>query len=142
MMNKLITLMLSLLLAGCQYTPDGSSGNLATTKAMFAAFNRHEWDKMASYYSEPASFLDPSFGPAYVNKTRQETASKYADMMSIFPDIHDEIVGIYPSGDKVTVEFISTGTAADGTKFRLPIVTVLTFQDGVIVKDATYYDNP
>jgi hypothetical protein len=58
----------------------------------------------------------------------------------MFPDIHDEVIGMYPSGKKVTIEFVSTGSISDSTKFKLPIITVLTFQDGLITKDATYYD--
>lgn len=107
---------------------------------MFDAFNRHDWNAMTNYYSESASFLDPSFGKEYVNKSRKETAAKYAEMEKMFPDLHDEVIGVYPSGDKVTIEFISTGTISDSIKFSLPIVSVLTFENGLIVKDATYYD--
>jgi ketosteroid isomerase-like protein len=77
-----------------------------------------------------------------VNKTRKETADKYTEMQKIFPDAHDEVVGVYVSGDKVTVEFVFTGTSSDSAKFTMPIISVLTFKDGLIVKDATYYDNP
>ena len=60
----------------------------------------------------------------------------------MFPDIKDRIVNIYPSGDKhVVVEFISTGTAPDGTKFELPICTIFTIENGKITKDFTYFDN-
>jgi ketosteroid isomerase-like protein len=119
---------------------EADNKNVETTRAMFDAFNRHDWEAMTTYYNESASFLDPSFGTSYVTKTRQETASKYAEMQKMFPDLHDELVGVYPSGDKVTVEFVSTGTMSDSIKFSLPIVTVLTFENGLIVKDATYYD--
>jgi len=107
---------------------------------MFEAFNRHAWDSMAGYYAEPALFLDPSFGMEYVSKTRNETAAKYRELAGMFPNIHDEVVGMYPSGDKVTVEFVSTGMMGDTLAFKLPIVTVLTFKDALIVRDATYYD--
>jgi ketosteroid isomerase-like protein len=138
-MKQSAYILLAALVMSCQ--PSGGE-NVEKARAMFDAFNRHDWSAMASFYSEPASFLDPSFGTGYVNKIREETAAKYAEMEKMFPDIHDELVGVYPSGDKVTVEFISTGTAPDSTKFKLPIITVLTFKDGLIVKDATYYDNP
>lgn len=95
---------------------------------------------MASYYDEKAQFLDPSYGDEYVTKTRNETVDKYKGFEQQFPDIHDEVTGIYPSGDKVIVEFVSTGTSGDSLSFRLPIISVLTFQNGKIVKDATYYD--
>jgi hypothetical protein len=129
----------SLLLTGCTAV-DNSEKNAAIAAKLFDAFNRHDWQTMASYYSEDASFLDPSFGKNYVSKTRTETAAKYEEMESMFPDIHDEIVGIYPSDNVVTVEFISTGSMNDSIRFKLPIISVLTFSNGLIVKDATYYD--
>jgi ketosteroid isomerase-like protein len=100
---------------------------------------------MAACYSDTAEFLDPSFGTEYVKKTRAETAAKYAELQQMLPDIHDEIVDITASGDKVVVQFVSTGSAqgTDGKKetFTLPICSVLTIKGGKIIKDATYYDN-
>jgi ketosteroid isomerase-like protein len=95
---------------------------------------------MAHHYVDSASFLDPSYGREYVRKSRNELVAKYSEMQTVFPDIHDEIVGLYPSGDKVSIEFVSSGTAANGQKFSLPISCILTLKDGKIVKDATYYD--
>jgi len=49
---------------------------------------------------------------------------------------------MYSSGDKhVIVEFISTGTAPDNSKFELPICTIFTIENKKITKDFTYYDN-
>jgi ketosteroid isomerase-like protein len=127
-----------LLLSGACSAPD--NGNVATARKLFDAFNRHAWTEMASYYDESAQFLDPSFGPDYVTKTRSETVAKYEGFQQAFPDIHDEVTGIYPSGDKVIVEFVSTGKSGDSLSFRLPIISVLTFRNSKIVKDATYYD--
>ena len=141
-MKKMIRFLLLLMLfASCQ-SGKQEADNVAKAKEMFDAFNRHDWAAMTNCYSASASFLDPSYGVEYVDKTRNEIADKYSGMQKIFPDIHDELVGIYASDDKVTVEFVSAGTAADGSKFMLPIISVLTFKDGSIVKDATYYDNP
>lgn len=125
---------------GCASPGGSDQQNITIATKMFAAFNRHDWDSMAGYYADPALFLDPSFGMEYVSKTRKETAAKYRELATMFPDIRDEVVGMYPSGDKVTVEFISTGTMGDTSAFKLPIITVLTFKDGLIVRDATYYD--
>jgi ketosteroid isomerase-like protein len=58
----------------------------------------------------------------------------------MIPNIHDEIVELYAVGDKVVIEFVSTGTINDTLQFKLPIVSVLTLKDGKIFKDATYYD--
>lgn len=141
-MKAVVFIMIVFIAIGCKSTTDGDeTKNVAVANAMFDAFNKHEWEAMAGYYAEPASFLDPSFGSTYVNKSRAEVAAKYKSMEDLFPDIHDEVVGVYPSADKVVVEFISSGKASDSLSFTLPIITVLTIKDGLIVKDATYYDN-
>jgi ketosteroid isomerase-like protein len=136
-MKQLLILLVVCSILSCSPPPNK---NADVAHKMFEAFNNHNWEEMASYYSDPALFLDPSYGKSFVSKTRNETALKYAEMQKMFPDVNDEIIGIYPSDDKVTVEFISTGTSSDGTSFTLPIITVLTFKDGLIIKDATYYD--
>jgi ketosteroid isomerase-like protein len=128
-----------MLVVGCTSVGNEETNVNIATK-LFDAFNKHEWQTMASYYAEEALFLDPSYGKEYVSKTRTETSAKYAEMESMFPDIHDEVVGVYPSGDVVTVEFVSTGSMNDSVKFKLPIISVLTFKNGQIIKDATYYD--
>lgn len=129
--SLLVTLFL-----GCS----GSNKNMESTKEMFDAFNRHDWNRMASYYAPEAQFLDPSYGLEYVTKTQAQTSSKYAEMETLFPDIKDDIKAMYSDGEKVIVEFVSTGSSGDSISLKLPIVSVLTFKDGKIVRDATYYD--
>ncbi|HEY5825262.1 MAG TPA: nuclear transport factor 2 family protein [Cyclobacteriaceae bacterium] len=139
-MNKIaIGLLLILFISGCsKKLPPNENG--AIVISMFDAFNRHDWKAMADHYIDSASFLDPSFGKEYVIQSKAALASKYEEMQKFLPDIHDEVIGLYPSGNKVSVEFISTGTMPDGTKFKLPISCILTLENGKIVKDATYYD--
>ena len=77
-----------------------------------------------------------------VKQTRQQIIDKYSELSQVFPDLYDEVIQIYPSGDKhIIVEFISTGTAPDNSKFELPICTILTIENGIITKDFTYFDN-
>lgn len=130
----------AILLMGCASSSGSAEKNAGVAQEMFEAFNQHQWERMAAYYTDSASFLDPSFGKDFVKQTRHEIIEKYNGYQQLFPDIHDELVGLYPSGDKVIVEFISTGHSSDGISFKLPIISVLTFQNGLIVKDATYYD--
>lgn len=115
--------------------------NIAHVKRMFDAFNSHDWKSMSEHYADSSLFLDPAFGTDYVYQLRSETASKYAKMEQMFPTIHDEVVGIFANGDKVAVEFVSTGTSDDSVSFILPIICILTLQNNLIVKDATYYNN-
>ncbi len=89
-------------------------------------------------YVETAEFKDPSLGPGIVKQTREQTAQKYSGLNEVFPDLYDEVIQIYPSGDKnVIVEFVSTGTAPDNSKFELPICTIFTIENGKITKDFT-----
>ncbi len=143
--NLMVFVLFSVLLASCG-TDDGlktaQEKNIAIVKKMYEHFNAHEWEKMAAMYSDTAEFKDPSLGPGIVPQTRSETARKYAEYHTMSPDIRDEIVQIYPSGDKhVIVEFVSSGTAPNGERWSLPICTIFTIENGLIVKDFTYYDN-
>lgn len=128
-----------LILAACS-SRSIQDENASAARKLFEAFNKHDWLTMTSLYAEDAQFLDPSFGKEFVTKSRSETMAKYSEMEKVFSDIHDEVTGLYPYENIVTVEFTSTGTAPDRTKFSLPIVSILTFKGGLIVKDATYYD--
>lgn len=118
------------------------SENEKIVRQYYEYFNKHEWTKMAAMYTEIADFKDPSLGQGIVKQTRQQIIEKYSGLGEMFADVQDEIVQIYPSGSKhIIVEFVSTGTAPDGSKFELPICTIFTIEDGKISKDFTYYDN-
>ena len=108
----------------------------------FIHFNNHEWIKMANMYVENAEFKDPTLGLGIVKQTRQQIIDKYAELNTVFPDLDDKIIQIYPSGDKhVIVEFVSSGTAPDNSKFELPICTIFTIENGLITKDFTYFNS-
>ncbi len=119
-----------------------NSENITLVKQYFDLFNEHKWKEMAALYTDTADFKDPSLGTGIVKQTHEQTIGKYTELGSTFPDVHDEIVEIYPSGEKhVIVEFISTGTAPDNSKFELPICTIFKIENGKISADFTYYDN-
>jgi ketosteroid isomerase-like protein len=149
MKTQLLPLLAGLLLLSCNSQPDqpvsmqSQEQNVALARKVYEHFNKHEWEKMAGLYTEPAEFKDPSFGQGIVKQTREQTARKYSEMEGKSPDVRDDITAIYPSGDNhVIVEFVSSGTAPDGTKWQLPICTIFTMENGQITKDFTYYDNP
>jgi ketosteroid isomerase-like protein len=139
-------ILLILVITACQGEKSSNveqEKNVAIVKKSFELFNKHDWKSMAALYRNPAAFKDPSFGQDVVEQTHDQIIKKYTEMATMSPDIKDDVVEIYPSGDKyVTVEFVSSGTSPDGTKWSLPICTILTLEDGQIVKDYTYYDVP
>lgn len=114
----------------------------AFVKNYFDTFNRHDWIALSELYANPAEFKDPSLGEGIVRQSREQISSRYAALSMAFPDVMDEVVDIYPSGEKnLIVEFIATGTAPDGSPFRMPICTIFTVENGLITRDFTYYDN-
>lgn len=118
------------------------SRNEKIAKQYFEHFNNHDWKKMSEMYTETVDFKDPSLGIGIVKQSRQQIQDKYAELNKVFPDLHDKVIQIYPSGEKhIIVEFVSTGTAPDNSKFELPICTIFTIENGLITKDFTYFDN-
>ena len=146
MKNGIIILAVIFVLASCnnqnQSKPMDTTQNEKVVKQYFEYFNSHNWKKMAEMYTETADFKDPSLGQGIVKQTRKQIEEKYAGLNEVFPDLKDSIVQIYPSGEKhIIVEFISSGTAPDNSKFELPICTIFTIENGMITKDFTYFDN-
>lgn len=144
-MKKVIVVLITIVsLISCnnQNTQNMDSKNTELVKQYFTHFNNHDWKKMAEMYIPTAEFKDPSLGNGIVKQTRAEIEKKYSELNHIFPDLTDKVIQIYPSGEKhVIVEFVSSGTAEDGSTFELPICTIFTIENGLITKDFTYYDN-
>jgi hypothetical protein len=108
----------------------------------FETFNKHDWAALANFYADTAQFKDPTLGKGIVTQNKQQTIKKYTELNAVFPNLQDKIVNTYVANDSIiVVEFISTGTAIDNTSFKLPICTILTLRNGLIVKDFTYFDN-
>jgi predicted SnoaL-like aldol condensation-catalyzing enzyme len=146
-MKKVLLLFVSVLLI-CSSCKNKSSligktdENQKLLTAYFKHFNNHNWNQMAKMYVPNPEFKDPSLGQGVVKQSRQQIVKKYTELAAIFPDVRDSIVNMYSSGDQhIIVEFISKGTAADKSKFELPICTIFTVENGLIAKDYTYYDN-
>ena len=143
MRTILIILILSLTISCTENNySEQADKNQKIVEQYFEHFNNHEWQKMAEMYIETAEFKDPSLGDGIVEMTRVEMIAKYSELNEIFPDLHDKIVQNYPSGEKnIIVEFVSSGTAPDNSKFELPICTIFTIENGKITKDFSYFDN-
>ncbi|MFH6987706.1 nuclear transport factor 2 family protein [Flavobacterium collinsii] len=145
-MRKTAMLIVSFVIISCQNQNQlksmDTTKNEQLIKQYFEHFNSHDWKKMSEMYTETADFKDPSLGLGIVKQTRKQIADKYAELNSAFPDLHDKVVQVYPSGEKhIIVEFVSSGTAPDNSKFELPICTIFTIEKGLITKDFTYFDD-
>lgn len=136
-------IILSSMLMSCEKSNEKiQADNEKLIRNYFELFNKHQWKALSETYMENAEFKDPSFGNGIVKQSKAEFVKKYTELNQIFPDLKDSILQVYPSGDKhIIVEFVSTGTAPDQSKFELPISTIFTIENGKITKDYTYYDN-
>ena len=145
-MKNILTLLSIFTILSCTNKPKTNimktSENEKLIKTYFEHFNNHDWKKMSEMYIETAEFKDPSLGAGIVKQTQKQIMDKYSELNKVFPDLKDEVIATYPSGENhIIVEFISTGTAPDNTKFELPICTIFTIENGKITKDFTYFDN-
>lgn len=132
-MKKLFIILICFLF-GCEATL--TTDQIQLTREIFAAFNSHDWEKMASFYADRLEYTSPEGH----FETKAEMLAYYRKMHKAFPDIQDEIITLYPSGSSVIVEFVAKATAPDGSRMELPIMGVLTFEKGKVIRDATYYD--
>jgi hypothetical protein len=140
------TIIIAFVLASCTNQQKQSSMEKTSNEKLvtqyFEYFNKHDFAAMASMYKDTAEFKDPTLGQGIVKQTRQQTITKYSELVKIFPDLTDKVLNVYPSGDKhIIVEFVSSGTGPDKVKFELPICTIFTIENGIITKDFTYFDN-
>lgn len=120
---------------------DNSATNKTIIEQYFKHFNNHEWQKMADMYIEQPEMKDPAYGIKNVKMTKADIIKKYSELNQTIPDVHDNVINMYHSSDNVIVEFESSGTAPNGSKFVLPICTIFEIKNGKIAKDLTYYDN-
>jgi ketosteroid isomerase-like protein len=120
---------------------DKSAANKALIVQYFNHFNNHEWQKMADMYTERPEMKDPAYGLTNVKMTKADIVKKYSELNEMIPDLHDSVINMYDANDNIIVEFESSGTAPDGSKFKLPICTIFEIKNGQIAKDLTYYDN-
>ena len=119
------------------------SKNIELARNVFRHFNEHRWSDMAKLYANPAEFKDPSFGFEIVFQNHEQIIHKYEQMEKMSPDIQDTIVELYATDDQhVIVEFVSSGTSPDGSKWQLQLVTIFKIEKGLITREFTYYDKP
>ena len=146
-MKKIVLFLAMASLFSCKQSEEkiikiDTTENEKIAKQLFVEFNKHDWQKMADLYTENPEFKEPTSGMKPQLKSRAQIVKEYSEMQSMFPDVQNSVVAVYPSGkNKVIVEFVSKGTNPDKTKFELPICTIFTIENGKITKDYTYFDN-
>jgi len=115
-----------------------SSDNEKVIRSLFAAFNRHDVEGLATLYAPDAylmssDFSEPRHGPDGVRRT-------YSELFSQLPQVHDEVKTLIVKGDEAAVEFVSNWAAKGNMPSgQLPIATFFKFKEGKIISDISYF---
>ena len=115
-------------------------------KQYHEAWNSHDADKIASFFSSDGTYNDPSAGKGQ----NAGAIKKYAQMMfKAFPDLYyDPVSTAQTDDDKVVLEYMITGTnkgelpgsAPTCRRVFIPAVDIIKFKGDKIFLVTGYFD--
>jgi ketosteroid isomerase-like protein len=118
---------------------DDRSAILETLKAVLAAFNAHDIDRVMSFFAEDAELEMPRgpepWGARYVGAAavREGLRSRFSGI----PDVHYGDDTHFVAGDAGISKWTLTGTTAGGERIEVRGCDFFTFRDGkIIIKDS------
>lgn len=103
-----------------------------TALAVFDAFNRRDLAAMEALYARDAVLTSSDF---CAPRGRADIRRTFQVLFDAFPDVRDEIGKVVAEDGLVAVQF-----TAKASGLELPIVTIFTIRDGLIVRDETVFD--
>jgi ketosteroid isomerase-like protein len=110
-------------------------------RALLAAFNQHNLDRIMEFFSEDATFDLPRgphpWGTRYVGK--DEVRTGLASRFSGIPDVHYGNARHWVSGDRGVSEWLLTGTSTTGEKISVQGCDLFEFRGGHIVRKDSYW---
>ncbi|MFM6950170.1 MAG: nuclear transport factor 2 family protein [Novosphingobium sp.] len=105
--------------------------NLATAKAMIAAYNAQDVDAYVSHMTDDA--CEANYRGAVVREGKEGTRSGLAAAFVKWPRNHAEVVEAQAIGDYVLMrEHVTRGPASDGSEDVAPfdVIAVYSFEGG------------
>jgi steroid delta-isomerase-like uncharacterized protein len=110
-----------------------------------AAYNSHDVEKMASFWSENIVLDDIRMG---VIRGKQELKSYVGKIFSAVPDVKKELKSFFCAGGHAVCEMIESGTQtgalgkimAPGKSYTTRIAWILEIREGTISRLAAYWD--
>jgi steroid delta-isomerase-like uncharacterized protein len=109
----------------------------------FAAWNAHDPDKVASFYTEDAVYEDVAFG--LKARGHKELRKMAADFLTGVPDMKLEVINSTSMGDRGSVEWVFSGTDVGlyktGKKFSVRGASVYQVRGGKFSSNRDYYDS-
>ena len=116
--------------------------------ALLAAWTRHDFDGVLSLFSDDCVYEDLALGLVFRGK--DELSGFIEHNFSSVPDFQCRLVKCFPGSNCATIENELSGTpisdpsgrSLPGTKsFRVRGVTILEFENGLIRRNADYWDS-
>ena len=122
-------------------TSRGKSTDLV--QKQFAAWNTHDADKVASFYTDDVVYEDVAFGlKAHGHAEMRKLA---ADFFAGVPDLKLEVVSNTSMGNRGSVEWVFGGTDVGlyktGKKFSVRGASVYQLRGGKFSSNRDYYDS-
>jgi len=133
MFRKALSFLLAVGIVGCANAPSNQTSAQQLVDARFATFNRHDLDGIVKLYASDAVLTSPGY--CSPRQGEEGVRRAYGDLFKAYPDISDEVTGYLVQGDRIAVQYV-----VHLGKYTAPLASFLTLKDGLIVRDATYYD--
>jgi ketosteroid isomerase-like protein len=128
-------------ICGRRMNMNSHGASLETLKAVFDAFNRHDLDRIMSFFSadcvlEMPRGRDP-WGSRYVglDAVRDGLRTRFAGI----PDVRYEDDSHFVSGDIGVSQWTLRGTSTKGERIEVRGCDFYTFRDGKIVKKDSFW---
>lgn len=143
---KPFTILLLACTLGVQAQSDESVKNEATAHKFVECWTMENYLDLPKLFAEDCIYLEMPSGRTFTGK---EAVKNFASATLYgIPDTYTEIVSIIANDKMAAVEWIMAGTnsvgwpniPATGKSFRLPILTIMEIENGLIIKNRDYWD--
>jgi steroid delta-isomerase-like uncharacterized protein len=123
-----------------------TADNASIVKAVYEAFNRRDFDRLASYAAPEATATSMPFD------AKGGFRDDFEAWGNAFPDAQIEVKHLVAQGDHVVAEIVGRGThtatlggpggdiPATGRRVELPLAEMYRFREGKIVEFRYYFD--
>ena len=127
----------------CLGAASGGNKSADLVQKQFAAWNAHDADQVASFYTDDVVYEDVAFGlKAHGHSEMRKLA---ADFFAGVPDLKLEVVSNTSIGNRGSVEWVFSGTDVGlyktGRKFSVRGASVYELRGGKFSSNRDYYDS-
>ena len=116
---------------------ESSSGFLESLKNALESLDA---DKLVSHYVEDAVFLDPSLGPEWSVRGKEQLKVYFQKLFSI-PGVKFEVTSVFGCGGWAAAEWTWSANKRNRDEhFAVKGASIIEVRDGKIARETIYYD--